>query len=62
LTVLLLFAPCKMSFWWLVTWLDLTLKLESRSWKRCHFSSEVLTLGAEKTWGYFLLTTQVTAL
>jgi hypothetical protein len=26
LTVLLLFAQCKMYYWWLVTWLDLTLK------------------------------------
>jgi hypothetical protein len=25
LNVLLLFAQCKMHYWWLVTWLDLTL-------------------------------------
>jgi hypothetical protein len=27
LTVLLLFAQCKMHYWWLVTWFDLTVPL-----------------------------------
>jgi hypothetical protein len=38
LTVLLLFAKCKMHYWWLVTWLDLIMLLciaEVHIWLDC---------------------------
>jgi uncharacterized protein YlaI len=38
LTVLLLFAQCKMHYWWLVTWLDLIAQQSGLCRKECFFA------------------------